>query len=400
MMQVRAKRPRLSIVASHPIQHFCPLYRALAADGRLDLKVFFASDAGKTPYYDQAFARHVGWGDDITQGFDHQFLAGSAPYDIGGGAGSRNLAKELGIFDPDVVQLYGYRSKLSRQALFWAKLNGRPSLMVGDSELLSPRSLPSRMVKYALLQIMFRIPTRFLTVGDENERYYAHYGVSPERMSRSPIPIDSPLFDKLIDSRDALRTKLREAWGAAAADVVFLVVGKTVPHKSPDHVLKAMAAMPPTERARALVVFAGGGPGSPELEILSGALGVRSLSAGFLSVPDLVAAYLGADVLVHPSARDAHPLAVAEGVYAGLPVVLSDRVGSWGPTDDVRPGQNGLRYVYGDIIELSGYLTNMVRDTALREQLSRASWRIGRGRGIASSVASYVDAALQVANVD
>ena len=395
MVLIKTQPPRLSVVVSHPIQHFCPLYRALAADGRLDLKVFFASDAGKAPYFDPEFGRQMDWGADITDGFEHEFLPGFKTYDFVSEGRSPALAKRLAEFNPDVVQLYGYGRKLSRQALLWAKRNRRQSLMVGDSELLRPRSALTRTVKALTLPLILQIPNGFLTVGDENERYYAHYGVSRKRMSRSPIPIDSMLFDEFLNDRDSVRAKMREAWGVDDNDVVFLAVGKTVPNKSHDHILEAMARMPPTERKRAVAVFAGGGPGSEDLRILSETLKVRSILAGFMRISDLVGAYLGADVLVQPSAAEAHALAIAEGVYAGLPIVLSDRVGSWGPTDDVRPRSNGLRYTYGDIAQLSGHLTEVVRDDALRRQLANESWRIGRTRGLASSATSYVEAVLR-----
>jgi glycosyltransferase involved in cell wall biosynthesis len=321
---------------------------------------------------------------------------GQTPHDLAGKGASPALANRLAAFNPDVVQLYGYRSKLPRQALLWAKRHGRPSLMVADSELLSPRTALARAVKAVSLPLILRIPSGFLTLGDENERYYAHYGVSRKRMSRSPIPIDSLLFDRFLSNRHEVRTRVREVWGVNDSDVVFLAVGKTVPRKSHDHILEAMARMSPIQRRRAVAVFAGGGPGSEDLGILSEVLKVRSVMAGFMSIPELVGAYLGADVLVHPSAADPHPLAVAEGVYTGLPVVLSDRIGSWGPTDDVRPRSNGLRYAYGNIAEFSEHLTELVRDNALRQRLGNESWQIGQTRRLTDSVASYVDAVLRV----
>ena len=42
-----ADRIRLAIVVSHPIQHFCPMYRSIAADPRVDLLVIFAEERGR-----------------------------------------------------------------------------------------------------------------------------------------------------------------------------------------------------------------------------------------------------------------------------------------------------------------------------------------------------------------
>ena len=59
--------------------------------------------------------------------------------------------------------------------------------------------------------------------------------------------------------------------------------------------------------------------------------------------------YCAADVYVHCSDNEPHSLAITEAIYCGLPVVLSDRCGSYGPTDDVQPGINGFVYRCGDV---------------------------------------------------
>ena len=63
--------------------------------------------------------------------------------------------------------------------------------------------------------------------------------------------------------------------------------------------------------------------------------------------------YCAADVYVHCSDNEPHSLAITEAIYCGLPVVLSDRCGSYGPTDDVQPGINGFVYRCGDVSDLS-----------------------------------------------
>lgn len=391
-----SRRPRLAIVVSHPIQHFCPLYRGIAVDGRLLLKVIFASDAGKSSYFDPAFGRVVDWGADITDGFEHEYLPGFQSYDLAAGRGSRSLASSLQAFDPDVVQFYGYSSRLARQALIWAKRMRRRSIMVGDSELLAPRRISARITKAACLPVIFRLPTAFITIGDENERYYCRYGVRAERLRRSPIPINSPLLDRaLADVKSRANTRGR--WQVASTDCVLLVVGKSIARKSHDHVLQAVGRMSADRRNRIVVVFAGGGPESDALRKLSMSLGVRTVLAGFLNIPDLMAAYVAADVLVHPSAADPHPLAIAEGVYAGLPVIMSDRIGSWGLTDDVQPGRNGLRFPYGDLATLGKAISRLADSDDVRDRMANESKNIGRARALGESVRSYVEAILDVA---
>src|SRR5213083_1064079 len=95
---------RVAIAVSHPIQHFCPLYAALAADGRLELKVFFGSTAGVRPYYDPGFATTIQWSGNLTAGYDHEFLSGAETADPAKGVDGHGLSGLLAAWNPAVVQ--------------------------------------------------------------------------------------------------------------------------------------------------------------------------------------------------------------------------------------------------------------------------------------------------------
>src|SRR4051812_12067675 len=173
-------QPKIAVVATHPIQHFCPLYRSLASSGSIALRVFFASTAGQESYYDAGFGQLVSFQNDLTVGFDHEFLPGHLTgAGLNGKISNPHLAERLAAFDPDVVQVYGYHHPISRDAMSWARRAGRPVLYCSDSELLTPRSLWKRAVKRIVLPRLFARCAGFLTVGDCNRDYYGHYGVGP-----------------------------------------------------------------------------------------------------------------------------------------------------------------------------------------------------------------------------
>ena len=386
---------RVAVVASHPIQHFCPLYREVARDQRVTLKVFFASDAGARPYFDEGFGQEVSWGGNLTDGFEHEFLQpGTA--DIAQAVSTARIDPRLTDFAPDVVQIYGYADRLARRALWWSVRHRVPALMVSDSELVVPRSRVRQLVKRSVLPWILKLPTAFLTIGDENESYFHTYGVQRSRLLRSPIPIDSPSLDRLLVDRDVVREEERTSWGVSAADVVLLAVGKSIPRKRHRDIVEAVGQLPFEQRAGAVVVLAGGGGSSDDIQARASELGVRLVLLGFVPVPRLLRSYLGGDVLVHPSEADPHPLAVAEAVYAGLPVIVSDRVGSWGPTDDVQAG-NGLRYPVGDVGRLAGLISGWIEDAAARAGAGAHSTGVGETRRLSRSASTFVDGVLEVA---
>lgn len=368
------QRTRLAIVVSHPIQHFCPQYASWAALDEIDLRVFFASRAGLSSYHDREFERWLQW-DGLRLDFPHEFLSGTETTAHDATA----VADRLVRFGPDCVCVHGYSQRLARRAIAWAGAAGAPVLMVGDSELRRHRSWARRAVKSLWLPSILRKVDRFLTIGDANEAYYRWYGVSDERFVRCGLTIDAKLYDRVLAERERTRATLRAAHGIPDHHEVLLTVGKFTREKRQKDLVEF------SNRVRRLrddvtVVLAGSGAEEERLRNLatgSGAGGV--VFAGFVQPPTLVRYYCAADVYVHCAAADAHPLAVSEAVYAGLPVVLSDRCGSYGPTDDVRVGLNGCVYPCGDIKALASAISAILEASPERRgALSRASGRIGR----------------------
>src|SRR4051812_45313839 len=71
------RKARVAIVVSHPIQHFVPFYRALARQGEIDLRVFFASTFALKPSLDAGFNMMVQWDVDLLGGYEHEFFEGA-----------------------------------------------------------------------------------------------------------------------------------------------------------------------------------------------------------------------------------------------------------------------------------------------------------------------------------
>ena len=55
------KKVRLAIVVSHAIQYYVPLYRRLALDPDIDLKVYYFSDLSVRGGFDEGFGGDVRW---------------------------------------------------------------------------------------------------------------------------------------------------------------------------------------------------------------------------------------------------------------------------------------------------------------------------------------------------
>ena len=203
---------------------------------------------------------------------------------------------------------------------------------MADSNLRTKRTTLQRMRKRLVVPLLLRAVDAFLTVGDCNEQYYLAYGARRRQLFRSPFPVDSDSLDLALVNREDLRTAVREGLGLSPESLALLCVGKLTASKCPQDAIKALPAVRAGLPGRDVhLIFCGDGPEMESLQKLSRALCPGKVHfPGFVNTSQLPGYYVAADLLVHPSSVDAHPLATSEAVYCGLPVVVSDQVGSVG----------------------------------------------------------------------
>jgi len=372
-----ARKPVLAILADHPVQHFCPLYKELARNRSIGTTVIFANLKGAEAYFDKDFKKDISWGSEMLESFCYKNL--DLPARPSFRQVWKRLAPILSNIRPNVVFVYGYSAPISRAAIAWARLRGTPLVMNSDSELRHPRPLLTQTAKKLVLPLLFRQCDRFFTVGNANEDYYLSYGVSRDKFVRTPFPIDSPIYDLAVRNREDIRKAVRSEIQVGESASLILTVGKLIPRKGFDDLILAFERTleKPTSR-KSYLLIAGDGPERTRLEALAARIAPNVRFLGFVPVAVLPRFYVASDMYVHPSHADPHPLAVSEAIYCGLPVIASDRIGSIGPTDDVSPGVNGWSYPCGDVGALAGLLAEIMKNPMQLEKAKEASLDIGR----------------------
>ena len=363
---------KVTVVVSHPIQHFCPQYASWAQLGGIELKVIFASKHGLVPYEDRNFGRTIQWSG-IRLDFPHEFLPNADKRSLGLKIDSPDLDAILSGNSPDVLVVYGYSQRLQRRATRWGEKNKVPLLMISDSELHSSRSVLKSAIKKLILPRIYRQTALFLTVGDANEAYYRHYGVRDSQLVRCFFPIDLILYDEVTSRSGEARSRIRRELGIPENHKVILNVGKFVSWKRQIDLVQFSNRLQ-GQRSDVTVIFAGAGPDETELKNATQLLGPGGVVfAGFVTPDVLAEYYCAADIYAHCSEHEPHSLAISEAIYCGLPVVISDRCGSYGPSDDLRNGLNGLVYGCGDVSELANKLLAILDQDDTRVQMSEAS---------------------------
>jgi glycosyltransferase involved in cell wall biosynthesis len=175
-----------------------------------------------------------------------------------------------------------------------------------------------------------------------------------------PLGIDVPVQPPWGNSE---ARELRARFG----DRVILAVGRLVPYKGFDVLIRAMRHV----EARLLLI--GAGPLAAELAALAAAAGVSQKLSMLSRVSDLSPYFAAASLFVLPSLTRAEAFGIAqvEAMAAGLPVINTD-IDSGVPEVSLH-GQTGLTVPPGNETALAQAITTLLDRSDLRLQFSSAA---------------------------
>jgi glycosyltransferase involved in cell wall biosynthesis len=368
---------KIALVVSHPIQHFCPQYVSFASNNNVTFKVFFASALGLKKYMDPNFKQEISWGNLNLEKFDHLFLNGDTAIPSDKNIDAPSLESELLRFAPDVVIIYGYYQKLQRRAHSWAVKNKVKIAYISDSERRHHRSAIKELLKYLYIRNYFSKINYFLSVGDANEEFYRYYGVKEQQIIRMHFPIDVVQYEAAYENRSILRKRIREQYGLEENEVVLLVVGKLAPWKNQDHIIDALKILEEEGLLLHLFILGSGQMMEPWKTKAKEMKKSKVHFPGFIAIDELPAYYAASDIYVHPASVEPHSIAVSEAIYMGLPVVISDRCGSYGEHDDVQENKNGYVFPFGNHKAMADKL-KMLMSTETRKTFGNYSHHIAK----------------------
>ncbi|MDT8388523.1 MAG: glycosyltransferase family 4 protein [Thiogranum sp.] len=207
---------------------------------------------------------------------------------------------------------------------------------------------PSSTLREKLKHFIFQHSSGVLATGPSQKSYALGYMENPAMIHiiGNPAPALKGLEELGgNDGRSAVRSKL--GWGD---EFVILYVGRVSKEKGLNTLVRALEELA-TKNVASRTVIVGSGPLEADLKSAAKTRGLNVEFMGFREGVDLTEVYLAADVFVLPSTSEPWGLVVNEAMEAGLPVVVSDKVGSQQAL--VREGQNGLIFQAEDASALA-----------------------------------------------
>jgi glycosyltransferase involved in cell wall biosynthesis len=305
---------RLLAAFRHPTPYRDGLLDRVAAMPGISLEVLYLGRTfAQTPWAAQPL-QHA-----------HRFPRGFLKWDPGGHevAFHPGALLRLMSFRPDACVLSGWSDPTMVALAAACRALGIPYVLVIESNAATGRWTGApRGLSWRIRKAMVRGASAWLPAGSRAREHAVALGAVRERCHFFPTSPDSR---RLVGEIAALRAEApppRAALGLPE-DGVVAFVGRVVHDKAPDVLMDAIGLL--ASRRACRLVVAGDGPLLPALKAHPAARHATFL--GFVQPPDVLRLLAASDVLALPSRYETWGAVATEALAAGLPVVLSDRVG-------------------------------------------------------------------------
>jgi glycosyltransferase involved in cell wall biosynthesis len=368
---------RLTILNSHPIQYFAPLYRRIAQDPEIDLTVYYCSRQGVEEYADAGFGQSVKWDVPLLEGYNYKFLPNLIQRDKVGGMFSLvnlGVASEIAKHRFDALWVHGHNYITYLLAIAVAKMTGTRTMMRCETHLMLECPAWKRNMRSVLMRAFYRSFDGFLPIGTNNADFYRYHGVPERKLFTVPYTVDNNFFAQEVRRYRNEIDSVKQELGIHDDGPVILFASKFSKRKHPMDVLVAYHNLV-MRGIQAHLVFVGSGEEEARLRAYSQEHALSQVHfLGFQNQSLLPKFYALADIFVLPSENEPWGLIINEVMCAGLPIVTTDKVGA--VADLVRHGENGFLYEAGDILLLTNHLLTLCTDRELRTRAGARSFEI------------------------
>ncbi len=356
------KQINLAIIASHPIQYYAPLFRCIAQDSFLNIKVFYLWDFGVTNQVDQGFKQSLKWDIPLLDGYSFEFVPNISK-DKGThhilGLQNPSITEQVLAFKPDAILLTVSYNYASIYRLLWQLRNKKiPIIFRGDSHRILVKNNLKNNLKRLVIAKIFQSFAACLYVGKANYEYFRYHFVQEHKLFLAPHAIDSYRFSDPKNSLSEQAKIWKQKLGISPEHRIILFAGKFEDKKRPLDLIKAFIDAKLTSVSLLLV-----GAGDLETEMRNIAKQNKYIYfAPFQNQSLMPRTYTICDVFVLPSygSSETWGLAINEAMSMGKAIIASNHVGC--AADLIKPLQNGLIFEAGNVAALADCLREAMSD--------------------------------------
>ncbi len=268
---------------------------------------------------------------------------------IPGAACRRAMAEALDRDRPDAVGVVGYSRPESAAMLAWARREGRPAVLMSESQ---EDDRPRVWWKEAVKRRRVAMASAALVGGPSHAAYLVGLGLPADRIAVGYDAVDNDRFARLAG---AARTSPLGRSGLPDRPY-FLAASRFVPEKNLPGLVAAFATYRASIRSEPWdLALCGDGPGASALDRAVAAIGLDGSvhRPGFLQEEELARWLAHASAFILPSLSEPWGLVANEAAACGLPLLVSDRAGCAATLVPDPPGTTGWRFDPGSIAAMA-----------------------------------------------
>lgn len=314
------KKIRVAVITPIPTPYRDPFWNVVAGKDDIELDVYYCAKGKADRPWSVSWKMHYnaifqpGWNLLKWRSAD-----ASCFYNVG-------MLRALIRRKYSVLIIGGYNHVTMLKALLYCWLTGTHYYFVNEPFLAYPRSAWRKVIKAPLVRFVVRRAKRLLPTGTLASEYLLHYGGKKEQLVRLP---NTPDVERLFKNAQEMRPRQREIRKELGIQdrKTLLFLGRMIPKKGVDTLIKAFARLDKSHDAQVIVV--GSGPSEEPCRQLAQELGVadRVHFKGFVEPSEISRWHAIADIFVLPSI-ETWSASVLESLASCLPVITTNLVGS------------------------------------------------------------------------
>lgn len=295
---------------------------------------------------------------------------------------SPRILREIASSRPAAIVSGGWSFPTVYAVLYGAAMRV-PVVVQSDGTSHSERRL-SRLQSIAR-RALIPASGAFVANSGASRRRFIELGARPERVFVAPHTTDTVPFRAVAERQREHGKRI----GGRDRAVTVLCVGRLLPSKGLDLLLRAVAAANRHGAPRIKVVLAGTGPERDRLMRLAHDLDVDVDIRGFVDQRALPEVYGAADIFAFPTLDDTFGIVLLEAAASGLPLVASPYAGA---TEDLVGADTGRVVDPRDAAQLAYTLRELADDPELRAEMGRCACARTLDRTPGRAADAYVDA--------
>ncbi len=348
---------RILYVGVAPIQNTQP-FRLLTGHTEFSATVIYLKRPEANADLDKESITKAAFDIDLVSGYSNHFLK------------TFNLAKRgffslisFGIIKwvrgSDIIVIYGHYYFTFWLAMLAAKLFSKKLVQTTDAVYMEATAESGgwkMKIKPSFLRWLYnRFVDGLFVTSTTSKLFLKSIGINENKMVVIPYAVDEEMIKKISAATDvaAFRARLN----IPMQNTVFIFCAKFISRKRPMDAIEAFSKL--TNRDIKLIMI-GDGPLKDSLTQRVKELNMsdKIIFPGLVPYSKLAGWYTASDALVFCSEHEPYGLPVNEAMLCGIPVIVSDRIGS--RMDLVEEGITGWVYRTGDINQLSERMNQVI----------------------------------------